>query len=283
MKRKAFTLVELLVVIAILAILATVSIIGGKSFVDKAHLSNDLTLLTQMNLVLKGNEAFDREHSMKSAIHQVEENGVEYERIMPETSQIRLAYDSYNNRFAFLDTKYNVVLEDGDKPLNSIKANVFVIVNNTKEIVDSDGYSVYLNNGFTGTKINITAGIDVGNNTGIEQITFVKKNTISADIVITTASSSCNVYIYSTIDKINHYGECNDVYVVKTANGYYEYGTVNDIFVTASNVTVCSSANVNHITNSDYNKVTGVNIGVLEKSLNNEILILGGNVTSIDD
>ena len=51
-KKKGFTLVELLVVIAIVAILATVAIIGYTSFTNKAHESNDRTLVAQLNTAI---------------------------------------------------------------------------------------------------------------------------------------------------------------------------------------------------------------------------------------
>lgn len=54
--KKGFTLVELLIVIAIVAILATVSIIGYTSFIDKANQSVDMQLVKQMNIVLEAYE-----------------------------------------------------------------------------------------------------------------------------------------------------------------------------------------------------------------------------------
>ncbi len=52
MKKRGFTLVELLVVIAILAILATVSVVGYTSFIERANVSNDQTLASQLNSML---------------------------------------------------------------------------------------------------------------------------------------------------------------------------------------------------------------------------------------
>lgn len=52
--KKGFTLVELLVVIAIVAILATVAVIGYTAFIEKANLSVDQQLATQMNTALNG-------------------------------------------------------------------------------------------------------------------------------------------------------------------------------------------------------------------------------------
>ena len=56
-KRKGFTLVELLVVIAILAILATVSVVGYTAFIERANVSNDETVITQLNQFLEALKA----------------------------------------------------------------------------------------------------------------------------------------------------------------------------------------------------------------------------------
>lgn len=55
--KKGFTLVELLIVIAIIAILATVSIIGYTSFIDKAQQSVDQQLVDQINTLLTAEAA----------------------------------------------------------------------------------------------------------------------------------------------------------------------------------------------------------------------------------
>lgn len=57
MKKKGFTLVELLVVIAIVAILATVTVIGYTSFINKANMSADQQAVTQMNTILEAAQA----------------------------------------------------------------------------------------------------------------------------------------------------------------------------------------------------------------------------------
>lgn len=51
-KKKAFTLVELLVAIAIVAVISTVSVVGYTSFIKKADISNDETLVRQLNSFL---------------------------------------------------------------------------------------------------------------------------------------------------------------------------------------------------------------------------------------
>jgi len=46
------TLVELLIVIAIIAVLSAVGVVGYSSFKKKAYISNDSTLVEQMNTIV---------------------------------------------------------------------------------------------------------------------------------------------------------------------------------------------------------------------------------------
>lgn len=67
--KKGFTLVELLVVIAILAILATVAVVGYTSFTEKAHESNDRTLVAQLNTaVLRTDGKYTSMHEVAEAV-----------------------------------------------------------------------------------------------------------------------------------------------------------------------------------------------------------------------
>ncbi|HCY68105.1 MAG TPA: pilin, partial [Firmicutes bacterium] len=55
--KKGFTLVELVVVIAIIAILSTVSVVGYLGFTKKANVSGDKALVSQLNTILKADQA----------------------------------------------------------------------------------------------------------------------------------------------------------------------------------------------------------------------------------
>ena len=72
-KRKGFTLVELLVVIAILAILATVSVVGYSAFIERANVSNDEQLATQLNNFLV---AYMNDHSSEYYGETIDENNI---------------------------------------------------------------------------------------------------------------------------------------------------------------------------------------------------------------
>ena len=67
-KKKGFTLVELLVVIAILAILVTVSIIGYKTFIDRANRSNAENEARQIEQLIKSALILDDEVYIEKSI-----------------------------------------------------------------------------------------------------------------------------------------------------------------------------------------------------------------------
>lgn len=56
--KKGFTLVELLVVIAILAVLTSASVIGYLGFMEKARISNDQQLVSQINNLVKAEDTY---------------------------------------------------------------------------------------------------------------------------------------------------------------------------------------------------------------------------------
>ncbi len=110
-KKKGFTLVELLVVIAILSILATVSIVGYTSFLERATVSNDQSVASQLNKYLTAmrvdstsefyNESVTPENVWAMVHAALEENG-SLDSLEPQSLQY--GYDFY--------FKFN---NDGDK------------------------------------------------------------------------------------------------------------------------------------------------------------------------
>ncbi|MFP4177846.1 MAG: prepilin-type N-terminal cleavage/methylation domain-containing protein [Acholeplasmataceae bacterium] len=65
-KNKGFTLVELIVVIAIIAILASVSIAGFSTYIDRARFSNDTQVAAQMTTILKNHLTLTPEEDLDS-------------------------------------------------------------------------------------------------------------------------------------------------------------------------------------------------------------------------
>ena len=109
-RKKGFTLVELLVVIAILAILAAVSVVGYLGFTKKANLSNDQSMVTQMNTGLQGEEAlngkFEYAADSINALNSLGFNG----KYNAFTSGHYYGYSLENNRMYLVDGNESKVI-----------------------------------------------------------------------------------------------------------------------------------------------------------------------------
>ena len=97
MKKKGFTLVELLVVIAIVAILAVVSVVGYTTFINKAHESNDRSLVVQLNKTLTGAE-FDGPHG---AFEAVRASGFDVAKIEATANDQAILWDNTAKEFFY--------------------------------------------------------------------------------------------------------------------------------------------------------------------------------------
>ena len=139
--KKGFTLVELLVVIAILAILATVAVVGYTSFTDKAHESNDRTLVAQLNKTLIGG-TFETAHDAFEAVRAA---GFDVAKIEAPAKNQEILWDMDNKEFFYsADETRNgniwVVVSDESKIGNAYN-NYYVGKDNiealdvTKEII----------------------------------------------------------------------------------------------------------------------------------------------------
>ena len=128
--KNGFTLVELLVVIAILAILSSISIISYSSFIKKAHISNDITYVSQLNNILNASRQVDKENiSMSEAINDLDEEDVSMLKI--QTNNYFISWSKENDLFALLDEKKNIVYP------SFIKNNpndLFLLINDINEL-----------------------------------------------------------------------------------------------------------------------------------------------------
>ena len=147
-KKKGFTLVELLTVIAILAVLATVSVVGYMGFTKKAQVSNDESLVTQLNTALKADEVVDgKPETPTKMLSVMEDNGFKVENLTPTTSKYNIVWNQEDNQFAFESILYsamvlynskgaskNKLLEMHKKFTNEIEAPVFESKEPTPEV-----------------------------------------------------------------------------------------------------------------------------------------------------
>ena len=238
--KKAFTLVELLVVIAILAILATVSIVGYNSFTKKAKVSNDTALVSQLNTLLKADSMVNGDAKTPTdALKITSEAGYDVEKLTPTASNYDIIWNQKTNQFALLDEKGTAVY--GEKSTEEYKNWKFVSEYNT-----ATDYSVYLKGTtFTGD-LEVKAGIDVGNNTGISSITYTN-TTNPQDVRIVTNGGT--LIVDAEKDTIMHYGSIDKVAITAIAkDSYHEHGIVKgNIEVTKGRVALEKGAKVSTI------------------------------------
>lgn len=209
--KKGFTLVELLVVIAILAILSTVAIVGYNSFTEKARISNDKGLVTQLNTLLQADEVTDGKAATPSdALAVVAENGFDVSKMTPTADDYHIVWNEETNRFVLLDENKVAVVEE----LSASAHKNWQFSSAYTPLVT--GYSVRLNDNFEGTSLEVTSGLDVGNNTGIDVVYAG-----TAEVTIRTNNGDLTV----NSGKVNHYGAA---YYLSVATGasYNEFGTV---------------------------------------------------------
>ena len=122
-RKEGFTLVELLVVIAIIAVLATVSVVGYMGFTKKAKVSNDISLTKQMNTALEANKAIKKNNTMSEAVADLEDAGLDVEKLSPTTNGYSYVWDSTSDMMFLLDEKKEVVAPS-DKKLPDDKSGV---------------------------------------------------------------------------------------------------------------------------------------------------------------
>ncbi len=128
-RNSGFTMVELLVVVAVLAVLATVSIVGYTTFVEKAKISVDVQTLEQLNLVLMANEqSGNGAQNVKDAYNQIYQAGL-MPMFTPQGNNLGVCWDSQTNRFVLFQSGANanqgkVVHSTDSKVSNGVDVDV---------------------------------------------------------------------------------------------------------------------------------------------------------------
>ena len=234
-KKKGFTLVELLVVIAILAVLATVSVVGYMGFTKKAQVSNDTSLVAQLNLALQADEVEDGQAKTPSeALEVVEEAGYIVPKLTPTTAKYNIIWNQSTNRFALLDEKGNKV---AGEPSSKAYENWTFVSKYEGKLID-DGYSAYLNSDFAETSVEAKAGVDVGENSNILSVKYMNENATFDKVLIRTNNGETNVEVNAKNDTVYHYGVANEVKViaVDVSNSYHEFGSVKTLEATKGHI-----------------------------------------------
>lgn len=202
--KKGFTIVELVIVVAVIAILSAVLIPTFSAVVRNANVSNDKSLIRNLNTALAANA--EEETTMRDALDAAEEHGFIVEKINATASDAEILWDSVKNEFVYND---NGSLAAG--------AHLWAISSTV-----SNKYSTYLYNAKS-TAVSAVYSLDVGNE-DIEKITYTGAN----DVEIYTNSSKTALEINAPEATVKHYGEVGNVNVIAVdeTNCYHENGVV---------------------------------------------------------
>ena len=251
--KKGFTLVELVVVIAIIAILSTVSVVGYLGFTKKANVSGDKALVSQLNTILKADQATNgKAETPTEAIEAVKESGYLVEKLAAKTSKYKIVWNQKDNEFALLDEEEKAVA--GKVSSNAYENWVFADSYNADK-----GYSVYLNSGYSGNStLDITTGLDVGENTNVDVVNY-SKTTEAKDVTIRTNGGTLN--IDADTDSVDHYG-ANDLVNIKAIDtaSYHENGVVAYVRIEAGHFVAENTSKVINL------NVATSNVTVTEES-----------------
>ena len=225
-KKKGFTLVELLVVIAILAVLATVSVVGYMGFTKKAQVSNDTSLVSQLNTLLKADEAINGKAKTPTDVLKVtEESGYNVEKLTPTTDKYNIVWNQEDNQFALLDVKDSLVY-------GTISKKLYMNWKFADSYVETSNFSYYLKGDKITGSLNIKAGLDVGNNTGITKINYIGEETGKDKVVIRTNSYTTDLEIDAINDNIIHYALLGNLTIENVKDeSYHEFGKVKNVSI----------------------------------------------------
>jgi len=223
-RKKGFTLVEMLVVIAILAILATVGIFGYSRYIKKANISNDQSLISQWNTLIKAHiTESDDFHTTNDVVAYLYNEGYIVDKISTQTKGYFFAYDVVNKSFALVSDQAKVVFPEGDfNPYDLfIIADEVTILEDSVYAGDNEAfkdYSLYL-----GIESILDEDVDIVTNKGIDTGNYaissiLYKNSVDQNVVIRTSSANTSLTIEdSSNSEITQYGDLGNLIVNECA------------------------------------------------------------------
>lgn len=216
-KKKGFTLVELLVVIAILGVLATVTTTSYINFTKKAKASNDISFVSQLNLLLKTEEINKKVRTPEDALNVLKNNGYSLSDLITSNEDSQIAWNQKYNNF--------VLLENDEVVFGDTAPSNFYYWKFLDNIEDTD-FSIYLKGANEYEEINIKSGLDVGNNK-IKQINYINNSQKEDVLILTSEEYITSLYIDGLYDTISHYGYLTDLNIHAISDHtYIEHGKV---------------------------------------------------------
>ena len=252
--KKGFTLTELIIVIVIIAILLAIFIPLLTTYTKKARIVTEKEIVRNLNIALKNDEetilSGEKHKTMYDALKIAELNGYSVEKINNTKTGNEILWDSKNDVFCYLngeDIEY-IPEYPGTNPVGPKEQFMFWRI--ADEYNNAKGYSVYLaGTDKTGSYLNITTGLDVGENTGVTEISYVRTTGEKQEgVVIRTHSYETDLTINAPADTVKHYGEVGSLTIVAIAGAsYHENGKVAFAEIKTGRIVLETQAEVSHI------------------------------------
>ena len=281
--KKGFTIVELIIVIAVIAVLAAVLIPTFSNLINQAQQAKDTALVSDLNKGLKmSGKEFD---TMHDALTAVEENvGINVAKINAVASESEILWDSVNQCFVYLkggETTPTYIPDSKSKDVNG-QYDYWQIV---KAPTTTNVYSQYISGTDYTADVTVSTGLDVGENTGIKNVTYSHTGTAQSVVVRTDGGK---LTVNAAADTLKRYGTADSVQITAIApQSYHEYGTVIGNIELASGRVVMesgSTAAAIKITAEASKIVDGTaTIAVDSKTSNVSVVVPADVKTAIDD
>ncbi len=228
---KGFTVVELVIVVAVIAILAAVLVPTFSKVVRNAKVSKDVSLFKNVNIALAMREAtYGRPTLASDAIGGILNDGFVLNRLTPTAEGCYVVYDLTNNRFALLDSEFDVVYSETE-----ISNNLYLLTGDQNTIDKAKLNETYSFKYLITTNENLTL-----------DNSFDARLIGDCNVTLKTDNTECfiftdggNIVINAPQATITHVGNADTVTVDKVSgNSYHVQGTVNELILRSGRVVV---------------------------------------------
>ncbi len=271
--KKGFTLVELVIVIAVIAILAGVMIGTFASVVRKAHASNDVQLVRNLNTALRADL---KEHkTMQEALDAAADFDYDVSIITASASGNAILWDSVNDYFCYFDKDNGISyypeieFKDGKAPEDY---QLWKIYSGKEKVPAEQTYSVYWNKtGTDGLPETLNVGFDAGKNEETIELTYKRDKDEaeqSAQSVTIRTNREAKLTVDAKTDTVYHYGTARYVDVKAVAyQSYHVYGSVEFVKVSDGRAVVEAAGKVGTVLAAADNATIATNkTGTVEKA-----------------
>lgn len=232
-------------VIAVIAILAAVLIPTFAGLIKKAQISNDQTLVRNLNTSLAiSSEGGAGKSTMYETLEDMREQGYNVDKLTPTHNKNDIVWDSVRNQFVLvMENNEYYTGTNFDDYSNVDKTTLWKVY---KEMPTESEYSIYLANESYSKSVTVNGvGFDAGNNSKITVISYKNTTGNANDHAVIRTNAGTELTVNAQSDAVSHYGVAKQVNVDAVANNsYHEYGEVTTVVVKTGRVVVEEKATV---------------------------------------